>query len=397
MSEWKEYALGDIADIIPGFAFKSEEFGTKGDIVIKIKDIVSPNIDLDSTECVDISKYSRDKLSKYILYKGDYVVAMTGATIGKIGRLKEDRKVLINQRVAKIRAKAHVNDDFVYYSILSNEFQLFIQSNIDSHSAQENISGSSIARYPIKLPPLSEQKAIAEILSSLDDKIDLLHRQNKTLEKLAETLFRQWFVEEASSDWKNIKVSDVAQINERTISSEYSFDEIEYLDTGSITAGKIDSFQTMKLKEAPSRARRIIVENDIVYSLVRPIHRHYGLLQGIRENVVASTGFCVITCNRITPYFIYMLLIQSEVVEYLDMVAEGSTSAYPSLKPSDLADFTFSLPASDKLNEFHLLADEMWKKVRTNYKQIETLSNLRDSILPGLVNGSIRVESRLMT
>ena len=91
---------------------------------------------------------------------------------------------------------------------LDKGFDEFIQNNIDSHSAQENISGSSIRRYPINIPPLEEQQAIAALLSSLDDKIDLLHRQNKTLEAMAETLFRQWFVEDAGEDWEDATLGD---------------------------------------------------------------------------------------------------------------------------------------------------------------------------------------------
>ena len=187
MGEWKEKSLIELADIIPGFAFKSNDFGPIGEIVIKIKDIHPPLIDLSSTEKVNTSNYDKNKLKKYLLEYGDFVVAMTGATIGKVGRLKEKKPAFINQRVAKINAKKGVNNDFIYYSVTSYDFQVFIQNNIDSHSAQENISGNSIGRFPILAPPLPEQTAIASILSSLDDKIDLLHRQNATLEKMAET------------------------------------------------------------------------------------------------------------------------------------------------------------------------------------------------------------------
>jgi len=218
MSEWKEYKLGDLADITPGFAFQSCEFGEVGEYVVKIKDITPPFVDIRDAEKVDIGTYPEHKLDKYKLDYGDYIIAMTGATIGKIGKLKERKTIYINQRVAKVKAKKGVNNDFIYYSILTEDFQSFIQNNIDSNSAQENISGTSIGRFPIHLPPLLEQKSIASILSSLDDKIDLLHRQNATLEKMAETLFRQWFVErrpepdegEAKEEWESRPLSSIA-------------------------------------------------------------------------------------------------------------------------------------------------------------------------------------------
>ena len=152
MSEWKEYKLGEIADVTPGFAFKSKDFGSKGELVVKIKDIIPPYIDLSNSDRVDLTNYDMDKLKKYLLSEGDYVVAMTGATIGKVGKMKTHQKAFLNQRVAKIKAKEGFCDDFVYYSISGSDFQTFIQNNIDSNSAQENISANSIARFPVMLP-----------------------------------------------------------------------------------------------------------------------------------------------------------------------------------------------------------------------------------------------------
>ena len=107
--------MGEIAEIIPGFAFKSKDFGQIGEKVVKIKDIEPPYINLTNADCVDVSSYDISKINKYILNKGDYVVAMTGATIGKFGKLKTDNKAYLNQRVARIKAKNGICDDFVYF------------------------------------------------------------------------------------------------------------------------------------------------------------------------------------------------------------------------------------------------------------------------------------------
>jgi len=168
---WKWVKLGDVAEVVGGFAFKSQHFGKHGTPVVKIKDIKPPYIDVEELEKVDTSFYNDKNLKKYYIEKDDFVLAMTGATIGKIGILKRDIKLLINQRVAKIVPKDMVNKDFIYYSINNNTFQQFIQNNIDSNSAQENISAQSIGRFPILIPPLPEQKAIADILSSIDDNV----------------------------------------------------------------------------------------------------------------------------------------------------------------------------------------------------------------------------------
>jgi type I restriction enzyme S subunit len=391
MGEWEPSTLANIADIIPGYAFKSKQFGERGIPVVKITDINPPYIDIQNAMKVELTDYNIEKLKKYYLYKDDFVIAMTGATIGKIGRLTVDTEAIVNQRVAKILPKEHANRQFVYYCIQGDDFQGFIQNNIDSHSAQENISGTSIGRYPVLIPSPPEQKAIASVLSSLDDKLDLLHRQNKTLEAMAETLFRQWFVEEAQEDWETVKVLDFVKTNVTSINKNCNLDTIKYLDTSSITQGRIDGYQILNIGEAPSRARRIVRHNDILISTVRPNQKHYGILKHPEENLIVSTGFCVITCENINPHFIYILLTTDDMTEYLHSIAEGSTSAYPSLKPSDIEMVEFQLPPKEKLIAFSEYADNAWNKIDYNHKQIHTLEKLRDTLLPKLMSGEARV------
>jgi type I restriction enzyme S subunit len=163
------------------------------------------------------------------------------------------------------------------------------------------------------------------------------------------------------------------------------------LDTGSITDGIIEEFQIYKLANAPSRAQRIINDNDIVYSVVRPIQRHYGLLNDLKPNTVASTGFCVLTATEVSPHFIYLLLTSDESVEYFDVIAEASTSTYPSLKPSDIANFEFRMPPLEKLDSFSKYATNAWNKIKSNKNQIRTLTQLRDTLLPKLMSGEVRV------
>ena len=240
---------------------------------------------------------------------------------------------------------------------------------------------------------IEEQRAIASMLSSLDDKIDLLHRQNKTLEAMAETLFRQWFVEEADEEWETARVGDFVRTNVASINKDNALKTIRYLDTGSLTEGKIDGYQTFDIADAPSRARRIVKHNDVLISTVRPNQKHYGILKNPAEDVIVSTGFCVITCDKINPHFIYILLTTDEMTEYLHSIAEGSTSTYPSLKPSDIEGLEFQLPPQEKLDAFSEYADNGWSKIEYNHTQIRTLEKLRDTLLPKLMSGEVKVEN----
>ena len=246
----------------------------------------------------------------------------------------------------------------------------------------------------ILLPPLKEQKEIAEVLSSLDDKIDLLHRQNKTLEALAQTLFRQWFVDEVGDDWEEVPISDFVKTNVSTLKKDTTLKTIQYLDTSSLTEGKIDTLQNLELSNAPSRAKRIVKHNDVLISTVRPNQKHYGIIKNPTEDLIVSTGFCVISCEKINPHFIYILLTTKNMTEYLHSIAEGSTTTYPSLKPSDIEAIEFQLPPEDKLKEFSDYADDAWDKIDNNHIQIKTLENMRDTLLPKFMDGYIKIKDK---
>ena len=112
------------------------------------------------------------------------------------------------------------------------------------------------------------------------------------------------------SDWKEYKLGEIVDVNRQSIGKDYAFNEIEYLDTGSITENKIEGFQYFNINDAPSRAKRLVQENYIIYSTVRPIQRHYGFMEKFNPNLVVSTGFAVITTKKgkADPKYLYYLL-----------------------------------------------------------------------------------------
>jgi type I restriction enzyme S subunit len=275
---------------------------------------------------------------------------------------------------------------YIYYFLKEIDFTSF-----NTGSAVPSLNRNHIHSLKVKTPPLPEQKAIAAVLSSLDDKIDLLHRQNATLEAMAEALFRQWFVVEAKEEWEDITVADVAILNQQTKNKDYPYPAIQYLDTGSLTEGVIEGFQSYPFNDAPSRAQRLVNHNDILISLVRPNQKHYGIIKNPPSNLVVSTGFCVLTCKYMNPYFLYLFLTSNEMTEFLHSVAEGSTSAYPALISSDIAKLELKRPPADKLVEFGNYADSAWEKITQNQTQIRTLEKFRDTLLPKLMSGEVRV------
>ncbi len=148
--------------------------------------------------------------------------------------------------------------------------------------------------------------------------------------------------------WTSIKLGEVIKINTTTYSEKLSWKYVNYLDTGNITENTIDHLHVIDLNKnkLPSRARRLVKYNSILYSTVRPNQRHYGIIKTQPKNFLVSTGFAVIDVNPelADADFIYFLLTQDSIVESLHAIAEQSVSAYPSIKPSDIENLQIELP-----------------------------------------------------
>ncbi|MGK9369410.1 restriction endonuclease subunit S [Melioribacter sp. Ez-97] len=184
------------------------------------------------------------------------------------------------------------------------------------------------------------------------------------------------------NNWKECKLGDVISSNNRSISSDYPYRKILYLDTGSITEGKIDGFQNYLLEDAPSRAKRLVKQNDIIYSTVRPIQKHFGFIENPPENLVVSTGFSVIETNNelADPKFVYYFLTSSDVVELLDVIAEGSTSAYPSIKPSDIENLDILLPPLPEQKAIAGVLSSLDDKIDLLHRQNKTLEEMAETL-----------------
>ena len=399
--EWKEVNLDDIAEIISGFAFKSQHFSDNIGYAkaIKITNINPPFIDVDNAMYVDLNSYDKKKLERYRLAKNDFVVAMTGATIGKIGRMRSDQIAYINQRVAKILSKPNIDPSFVYYNISGSDFQGFIINNIDSNSAQENISGSSIGRFPILLPPLEEQKAIASVLSSLDDKIDLLHRQNKTLEAMAETLFRQWFlpaeasaqvgVEEAD-DTKKVLITEFVEFNPLRKVQKGTF--APYLEMSNVNTSV---FHPSAWYNREFSSGMKFINGDTLLARITPcLENGKSTFVTFLENDEigwGSTEFIVMRSKKnLHPFFTYTLAKNTDFLDYAEGCLEGS-SGRQRVNLDHLKNFEVNCPSPEIIKCFNLIAASIVPKLYTNFMQIRALEKLRDTLLPKLMSGEVRV------
>ena len=237
MSEWKEYKLDDIS-IIVDCEHKTAPLVESSDYIsVRTANIANGKIDFENSNRVSEETYNL-WTKRLIPKEGDIVLARE-APVGEVGWIPNNRNVCLGQRTVLIRAnKEHVNSRYLLYYLTNKETKNDLISR-STGSVVEHLNVKDIRNFALRLHSnLDQQTAIAEVLSSLDDKIDLLHRQNKTLEQLAETLFRLWFVVEADESWEGGSLFDAIELvgggTPKTSVSEYWDGSIKWLAGGDI-------------------------------------------------------------------------------------------------------------------------------------------------------------------
>ena len=189
-----------------------------------------------------------------------------------------------------------------------------------------------------------------------------------------------------------MRLGDCCKTNLHTYSDKEKWSMIRYLDTGSITEGRIDEIQTLYpgVDKIPSRARRKASVGDILFSTVRPNQKHYGIIEAGTENLLVSTGFTVVTVDTTIadPYFIYYYLTQSSVIESLQAIAEQSTSTYPSIKPSDIEDIELDLPEMETQKKIGSTLRMLDRKIALNEEINDNLQQQLFSLYENMATAS---------
>ena len=178
--------------------------------------------------------------------------------------------------------------------------------------------------------------------------------------------------------WRRIRLGDACKTNTDSYSLKEGWKFVNYLDTGNITDNRIDSVQYIDIKneKLPSRARRKVKKNSIIYSTVRPNQRHFGIIKSQPENFLVSTGFVVIDVDSsvLDADFLYYFLTQTAFVETLHAIAEQSTSAYPSIKSADIENLEIEIPDLNTQKKIADVLRSLDRKITQNTKINENLA-----------------------
>lgn len=418
MGEWKEYKLGYCVDVINGYAFKSTNFLENRIInampVVKIRNVANGDVHLNN---VQYHLYD-DTLQNFIVQNGDVLITLTGnhpdaktQVVGEVSIYKLTQKALLNQRVAKIIAKKSLMDPmYMYYLLKDNSSHEYLAIQSSGSANQANISKSDIENMPVIIPNIKEQRKVSFILSSLDDKIDLLDRQNATLEKMAETLFRQWFIEDAKEDWKE---GNLGIFLNDTLGGEWGkeFFDIEHsktvqcirgTDIADLNIGMANKVPVRFIKE--SKFEKIEPYNgDLILEISGGTEsQSTGRVTYINEDVkllfdypIVFSNFCRLlkVKKEYYSYFLYCYLQYLYKQDEFFNLENGSSGIKNLNYKALLFDLKYPIPKQeDKIVNFHNVVKDYFKKINHNKFQIRTLTRLRDTLLPKLMNGEITVK-----
>lgn len=387
---WRKVKLGEVCDSVSYGYTASAKKDPVGPKFLRITDIVPNRIDW---ETVPYCKISSSKLEKYLLKEGDIVVARTGATTGYNKIIRKGIKSVFASYLIRFRINNKEADSmFVSYNLRSYKWNGFVE-NIIGGSAQPGVNAKQFASFEFLLPPLPEQKAIASVLSSLDDKIELLHRQNKTLESMAEALFRKWFIEDAKEDWEEKPISILLEVL-----SGFAFKSTSYTEHGkyrlitirNVQDGYLDLSKVSYIENLPAKMPDycILDEGDILISLTGHVGR-CSLVSG--ENLLLNQRVAKLKPKKVRDRaFVYVLFRQSKIKSLLEEMAKGT--AQPNLSPIEMANIKIKIPPTNILMNFSEIVSPIIDKILSNKRQIRTLEKLRDTLLPKLMSGKIRVK-----
>lgn len=181
-------------------------------------------------------------------------------------------------------------------------------------------------------------------------------------------------------DWDCALVKDIAKINDQIVKKSDPLGEISYIDISSVNNRMITSFQKVDFAKAPSRARRKVKDKDILISSVRPNLKHFTILSNPPSNAIASTGFVVITVEKVDPYFLYYVLTTNRFTDYLTGIADNQTSAYPAFNPDVIANSVIYFPSMEEQEQISSILKTLDQKIELNHQINQDLEEMAQAI-----------------
>jgi type I restriction enzyme S subunit len=277
-------------------------------------------------------------------------------------------------------------------------------------STREAFGWDEMCEVELPMPSIEKQREIVKEYHTIVDRIKLNEQLNQKLEDTAQSIYKEWFVNfefpdengkpyksndgemvycdelemEIPSKWSVNDLDNYVNCNSSTYGKNDNFKEIKYIDTSSITNNKIDNIQILEIEKdtIPSRAKRKVKHNSIIYSTVRPTLCHFGLIKNPPDNLIVSTGFVVIDTNKeLLAEYVFLFLTSGELIQYFQSKAEMSVSTYPSIKPEDLLEAKILIPDNKTLINLKQILEPIYNLQLNKNSESKNLEILKETLL----------------
>lgn len=355
----------------------------------------------------DMSKY---KIVKKNQFTYGSITSRNGDKIS-VALLEDDEAIVsTSYTVFEVTEQDELLPEYLMMWFRREEFDRY--ARYMSHgSTREAFGWDEMCDVELPVPSIEKQREIVKEYHTITDRIKLNEQLNQKLEDTAQSIYKEWFVNfefpdesgkpyksnggemvysgeldmEIPTVWSTDILENIIACNSDTYNKNDKFENIKYLDTSNITNNKINDLKLLDIKAdvIPSRAKRKVKHNSIIYSTVRPNLCHFGILKNPPENMIASTGFAVLDINKSKLFseFVYMWLTSNERINYFQSKAEMSVSTYPSIKPEDLLETTIIIPSDELLEKSKLIFEPLFNKQMENNKIIKLMKNMREILL----------------
>jgi type I restriction enzyme S subunit len=405
MSEWMKISLGNLISIKGGFSYKGKYIGTGSSYLLGMG-------------CVSFSEkflhsgarpYSGDCAEIYYVKPGDLVLATRQQSdnlpiLGLPAIVPEDfkeKRVIAGTNLYMVKNNSEVDNKFLYWLLKDSSYSNHILA-CSKGTTVRMITKDAVESFEFSCPPKTERDNISDTLWSIENKIDLLQRQNKTLEQLSETLFRQWFVVEADESWE---ISTFEKHIDVFRGLSYKGSGLTEKDLGlpmhnlnSVFEGGGYKYEGIKFYKGDYKERHLVNAGDIIVTNTEQGHEFRLIgFPAIVPDCFGNNGLFSQHIYKLAPLkhtylsreFIYYLLMSPSVREQIIGATNGSTVNM--LAIDGLQRPAFKMPPKEKVKQFTTIVKDCWIKKNVNQNQITTLTQLRDALLPKLMSGEVRV------
>ncbi|MBF8964055.1 restriction endonuclease subunit S [Pontibacter sp. FD36] len=404
MGEWKETEIGQLPlhwdtqsienliedkGIAVGVMYPGE-FVANGVPLIRAGDIRNGKID--TTNICNITEEVNATYKRTILQGGELLVVLVGAPGLSVVVPEQMKNWNVARAVGVLKLKDKSDARYISYAIQSPGVKHLLLSSCNT-TVQATLNLKELKQILIPWPEKSERKAITSVLKSLDDKINLLHRQNAALEAMAETLFRKWFVVEAKENWEGITLYDAIELigggTPKTSVAEYWNGNIKWLSGGDISTNHksivITSEKTITEEGLRNSSAKLLPKFATVISARGTVGKYCILSEPM---AFSQSNYGIKPKVKDCYFFTYLLVNHS--VEELNSAAYGSV--FDTITTNTFKGIKISIPSEDEIRGFENEVSAYFFKLLNNQSQIQVLTNLRDTLLPKLMSGQATVE-----